>query len=298
MNKDRIQNRIYCLLTRVNPSLNIKLRYYAMNKKVFPDKDPRTFVEKLLWLRIHYYNKSPLVIQCADKVAVRDYVNQMGFGEYLNEVYGVYDDVESIPWTQLPKQFAMKWNFGASYNIICDDVDKLDRNAAKEKMTEWGHTDYYLPYAEMQYKYCKKKILIEKYLDTKQGFLPYDYKFYCFDGKCRAVLLIADRDDDKSKKGAFFSPDWEYLGLPGKRYHEFEELPQAPESFDLMVACAEKLSEGIPFVRVDFYEYMNKPVFGEMTFSPAAGLTPAQIEIEGHEMGEFIDLKKKGKIIC
>lgn len=298
MDIDRFQKRIYCLLTRVNPDWNIKLRYYSIYKKPFPDKEPKTFVEKLLWLRIHYYNTSPLVIQCADKVAVRDFVEQMGFGEYLNEIYGVYDDVESIPWDHLPGQFAMKWNFGSSYNIICDDVERLDRAAAKKRMTDWGNTDYYLPYAEMQYKYCRKKILIEKYLDAGQGFLPYDYKLYCFDGKCRAILFISDREDSLKKKGAFFTPTWEYLGLPGKRYHAFVELPQAPVSLDKMVSCAEKLSEGIPFVRIDFYEYQKKPVFGEMTFTPAAGLTPAQIEIEGHEMGEFIDLNKRGKIIC
>ncbi len=295
MNKNMIQDKIYCILTRVNPNWNIKLRYRAIYKKSLPMKEPKTFVEKLLWLRIKYYDKSPLVIQCADKVMVRDYVKNAGYGTLLNDIYGVYDSVDDVPWDYLPEQFAMKWNFGATYNIICADKSKLDMGTAKRQMKEWGKNDYYLPYAEMQYKYCKKRILIEKYLDAKQGFLPYDYKLYCFDGKCKAILFIMDRD--MNKKGGFYTPDWKFIGLPGPRYQGFEEPPIAPASLTQMIECAEELSRGIPFVRVDFYDCLGKAVFGEMTFTPAAGLTPSQIVIDGHDMGDFIDIKKKGKII-
>ena len=147
----------------------------------------------------------------------------------------------------------------------------------------------------MQYKYCRKRIIIERYLDTKLGFLPYDYKLYCFDGVCKAILFIADRDAEK--KGGFYSPNWEFIGLPETRYKRFEVEPDAPESLSEMIRCAEDLSRGIPFVRVDFYDVAGKAVFGEMTFTPTAGLSPAQIKIDGHDMGDFIDIHKKGKII-
>lgn len=295
MNKAKIEKNIYCFLTMLNPNWNIKLRYRAIFKKPFPMKNPKTFNEKLLWLRMKYYNDSKLVTQCADKVAVRDYVIENGYGELLNNVYGVYDSVEQVPWDNLPQQFAMKWNFGATFNIICDDVGKLDIEEAKKKMEKWGKTQYYLPYAEMQYKHCKKQIIIEKYLDANRGFLPYDYKLYCFDGKCKAILFIADRD--AKKKGGFYSNEWEYLGKAGAGYQEFTNHPERPCSLETMIACAEKLSEGIPFVRVDFYDFNGRAIFGEMTFTPAAGLSPSQIKLDGKDMGEYIDLTKKGKII-
>ncbi len=288
-----ISKTIGTFVTRISPDLNIKLRYFLTHKRLFPAKNPQTFVEKLLWLRMNYYNNSPLVIQCADKVGVRDYVEKNGYGHYLNDIHGIYDSVDDIDWDKLPQRFAMKWNFGASYNIICSDKSALDIEKTKETMKKWGKTEYYLPYAEMQYKYCKKKILVEKYLDTEQGFLPYDYKLYCFNGKCRAILFIADRDNTEEKKGAFFSPAWDYLGLPGYRYKEFDTLPQKPESLEKMIECAEVLSKGIPFVRVDFFEYNKEPIFGEMTFTPASGLKPAQIDLDGKDMGEYIDLSEE-----
>lgn len=289
--KARIQRNIYCLITNIKPEWNIKLRYKAMYKKHFPDNNPTTFVEKLLWLRLHVYNNSSLVDQCADKVTVRDYVKTKGYGKLLNECLGIYDSVEEIPWDSLPNQFAIKWNFGATFNIICDDKRKLNINEVKTKLTQWGRIQYHLPFAEMQYKHCKKKIIIEKYLDTNQGFLPYDFKFYCFDGVCKAILFIADRENSDSKKGAFFDEKWNYLGVPmGGRYHEFNTIPQKPSSYEDMLKCAEELSKGIPFVRMDFYDYNGKAIFGEMTFTPTAGFSPAQILIDGHDMGDFINL--------
>lgn len=106
-------------------------------------------------------------------------------------------------------------------------------------------------------------------------------------------MFIADRDNSDSKKGAFFDENWDYLGVPmGGRYHEFDTIPQKPSSYNDMLKCAEDLSKGIPFVRMDFYDYNGKAIFGEMTFTPTAGFSPAQILINGHDMGDFIDLSE------
>ena len=190
MNKNKIQTTIYCFLTRINPSWNIKLKYFQFYKKRLNVKHPVTFVEKLLTLRIKCYNDSHFVETCANKVDVRDFVRRRGFGNLLNDVYGVYDSVDDIPWDNLPDSFAMKWNFGATYNIICADKNLLDINKAKSQMRTWGGTKYYLPFAEMQYSRVKKRILVEKYLDAKQGFLPYDYKLYCFNGHVECIYLL------------------------------------------------------------------------------------------------------------
>lgn len=138
--KNKIQKPIYCLITKIKPEWNIKLRYRAMYKKRFPENNPTTFVEKLLWLRLHVYNNSTLVDQCADKVAVRDYVEVKGYGNLLNECLGVYDSVAKIPWDSLPNQFVIKWNFGATFNIICDDKKKLNIEEVKERLVKWGGT--------------------------------------------------------------------------------------------------------------------------------------------------------------
>ena len=56
---------------------------------------------------------------------------------------------------------------------------------------------------------------------------------------------------------------------------------------------AKKLSEGIPFVRVDLYSTVHQPYFGELTFYPASGFgvfTPKEWD---EKLGEMINLPKK-----
>lgn len=57
-----------------------------------------------------------------------------------------------------------------------------------------------------------------------------------------------------------------------------------------MIALAEKLSQGIPFVRVDFYEINGNVYFGELTFFPGAGLEEFTPEIADYELGKWIVL--------
>ena len=57
-----------------------------------------------------------------------------------------------------------------------------------------------------------------------------------------------------------------------------------------MIEVASDLSHPFPFVRVDFYDGIETPVFGEMTFTPAGGISLATTEIDGVPMGEHLKL--------
>lgn len=64
----------------------------------------------------------------------------------------------------------------------------------------------------------------------------------------------------------------------------------APESFDKMKALAEKLSQGIPQVRVDFYDINGQVYFGELTLSHWSGMKPFVPEERDYKFGEWIKL--------
>lgn len=277
----------YSILTIISPTLNTKLRYRQVFKHNINLNNPKSFNEKLLWLKLNTYHKNKLVIQCADKYAVRKYVEDCGYGHILNELYYTYDKVEDIKWGILPNKFALKWNFGAGFNIICNDKRDLNIEESCKKLKKWGKSKCWLSHSEMQYKYADKKIICEKYLDSDQGFLPYDYKIYCFNGEPKAILVIMDRDKDS--KGIFMSLDWKIISTIDK-YTVPDIIPSKPESLDTMIDAATKLSKPFPFVRIDFYQYNEKAIFGEMTFTPAGGLYTAQTEVEGVSMGELLEI--------
>ena len=292
--KQKISTRVYKALTRISPRLNTQLRYQRAAGQFANLKSPQSFSEKILWLKLNRYADDPLVRQCADKLRVRDYVAEKGLGNLLNPLLTVYDRVEDIRWDELPSRFVLKWNFGCGANLLCADKAKLDLKKAVAQLTAWGKNEFWQEFAELQYRVDKKVILCERFLETPAGEELLDYKFYCFHGKAKAVLVIA-RPEGGEKAAVFMSPDWELISDVPDRYRA-SLTPERPESLEEMVTAAEQLSDPFPFVRVDFYQYKDRPVFGELTFTPAAGILPSETEIDGKTMGELLclDCLKEG----
>ena len=275
-------------LTLISPELNTKVIYWFKFKKRLDLKNPRKLNEKILKLKIDRYGNDPLVKKCADKYAVREYVTEKGLEEILIPLIAVYDSVKDIKWASLPESFAMKWNFGCGFNFICEDKSKYDEKTVLKQMKKWGKEKYYLPYSEMQYKDVPHRIIVEQFLKPRNGILPEDYKFYCFNGVPKAILYISGRHTDHEIVG-FFDLDWNYIGSTGKKvYEDIKDMPERPSCLEEMIRIAAKLSEGFPFVRIDLYDFDSKPLFGEMTFTPAGGFDVSECTIDGKEMGELL----------
>lgn len=297
--KKELANRFRCFLTIISPALNAKLLHLVKTRRWLNFDNPKTLADKLVTLKIRSYNHDPKVKVCADKYQVRRYIEEMGVGTLLNELIAVYDSVDEIDWDSLPQQFALKWNFGCGYNIICSDKNTLDIPAAIKKLKTWEkkQKETYLSYAELQYKDVPKKIIVEKFLKPSTGDVPPDYKFYCFNGKPLAILYIEERTK-KNHPAGFFDLEWNYLGVPQKEnlgkktnsYLEFDALPQKPASLNTMIDAAKVISQGFPFVRCDFYDVDGRAVFGEMTFTPAGGHDVSEIELNGHNMADYLEV--------
>ena len=275
MNKEnaKISKKIYAftrnLLTRFSPKVATKIMYRISTGKKLDLKNPKDFNQKIMWLKLNTYYKNPLITQCADKYAVRKYIEENGCGKILNRLIGVYDTTNQIEWESLPKKFVLKCNHGCGMNIICDNKDKANKNEILRKLDIWMKEDYYLDHAEVNYKYIKKKIICEEYLQSKEGFLPNDYKIYCFNGEPKIVLVCYERDINLQLQ--FLELDWKKTRIGKGEFDKNINIPK-PKTFDTMIEYSKKLSKGFPFVRMDFYEIDDKVIFGEMTFTPAGGL--------------------------
>lgn len=244
-----------------------KALYWLILGKRLNLENPQDYNEKLQWLKLFWNN--PLVTQCADKFAVRQYAAECGCAEVLNELYGVYDRPADIAWEKLPPQFVLKCTHGCGYNVICDDKAKLDRGQTLARLQRWMKTRYGRKYGEYHYDVIRPRILCEKYIQTSAGFLPVDYKIFCCNGRARYVAVATNRAQ---------AVQWHYLDLTWKLLdvtlpeHNKGVPPPKPACWDRMVAAAETLARPFPFVRVDCYDNNGHPLLGEMTFTPVAGL--------------------------
>ena len=239
----------------------------------FPDlKNPKTLNEKILKLKLESYGQNEVVRKCADKYRVREYIESCGLENCLTKLIAVYDKPSDIDWESLPESFAMKWNFGCGYNIICPSKKDLDIPETVKKLEKWGKEPFWAYFSELQYRNMEQKIIVEEYLGDPDGLPPEDYKFYCFHGKAYCVMLCVGREEGWPKF-YFFDRDFNLMRINRDSVNAPEgfSLPK-PEGLDEAFAVADRLSKGFPFVRVDLYVTEQGVRFGEMTFTPAAAL--------------------------
>lgn len=119
-----------------------------------------------------------------------------------------------------------------------------------------------------------------------------DYKFFCFDGHVDCVMLCLDRSSGDTKF-YFFDRDWKLLryNIRGKNAPENFILPK-PLNMEEMFGIAERLSEGLPFSRIDLYSVSGKTYFGEITFFPTSGFDSNLLPETDKHWGEMINISK------
>lgn len=278
--------------TKIIPDkLYLKMLYYKHFGR-FPDlKNPKTFNEKLQWLKL--YDRNPKYIEMVDKHLVKKYIAEKIGEEYVIPTLGVWNDPDDIDFDSLPDQFVLKWNHDSGSIVICKDKSKLDRKAAIQKLQRGKKFSGFWYGREWPYKGVEKKIIAEKYMVDSHTEELRDYKFFCFGGEPRALFVATDRQKaGEEVKFDFF--DMEYNHIDVRNGHDNANVPpEKPKCFEEMKELCKKLSEGIPHVRVDFYEVDGKVYFGELTFYHFSGMVKYEPEEWDVTFGNWIELPRK-----
>lgn len=277
-------------LTNISPILNTKVCYFIKFKKRLDLNKPVTLNEKILWLRFNTYKDNEKIKQCADKYRVRQYLINKGFGDILPNLIGVYSDPKKIQRDILPKSFAIKLNSGSGRNIIVRDKGNLDVSNVMTKLNSWMEDDYWKEYAELQYKDVQTLIIIEEYLGSDSGSLPEDYKFYCMNGKCKYVMICEGRGTGNKLRFYYFNKNWDLMPFTKDYYDDPDIKISKPKMIKRAFEIAESLSKDFPFVRVDLYIINGKIYFGELTFTPAAGLDNGRLKTTDKILGKELNL--------
>lgn len=244
-----------------------KFIYLLRTGKVLNLKNPQDLNEKMFWLSRYWRN--PLITLCSDKYKVRQFLEEKGCGDILNEQYGVYDRGEDIDFEKLPDKFVLKCNHGSRMNIVVEDKNKLNIPETIATLNKWVKFQYGRG-TEWQYKAIEPKILAEKYLESQDGKMI-EYQIFCFNGKPMFFLVRNDLRKSEVDKASIeyavsYTMDWKRVYMRKDEEQFNFELPK-PANYEKMIEYAKRLSEGFPQVRVDYYEIDDKLVFGELTFS-------------------------------
>lgn len=258
----------------------IEWMYFFRFGKRLDLSNPKTFNEKLQWLKLFYRKRefSKLVDKYEVKSFIREHSNILTI-----PTIAVYDKIEDIDINALPNSFVIKTTHDSGGYSICRDKKHFDWNQAKLKLTRSLKHNYYLEGREYPYKHVKPRIIVEKYMVDESGYELKDYKFFCFGGKVYCFKIDFGRSTVHHAN--YYDREYHLLSL-GETI--CPPQPNAnmkfPNNLQEMIREAEKLSKGFPFLRVDFYNINNDIYFGELTFYPNGG------------MGKFIDKEWNEKL--
>lgn len=256
----------------------------------FPNLDnPRSLNEKMQWMRFNYHD--PLMTKCVDKYTFKEYIEKNIGKEYVVPIYGVWNNVNDIDFDALPNEFVIKstWGWGDLQNIIVKNKKKLNIHKTKALLSNWLQewNNYYYQSFEWDSKDIQPRVIAEMLLEPLDGEII-DYKFYCYNGKCRHFLICKDR---KTKtKYINYDLNFNCIKLSPNSYVTKDKF-KCNKNFNIMLEIAEKLAKPFPLVRVDFYDVDGKIYVGELTFSPGGGFNTYYEEWD-NKLGDYLVLPK------
>ena len=266
----------------------LKICYKIKQKKSLNLENPKTFNEKLQWLKLH--DRKKVYTTMVDKYEVKNYVSSIIGEKYIIPTFGVWSNYEEIDFSTLPNQFVLKPTHTSGNVFVCRDKKQLNYEELKKEVNSWLKRDYYYLHREWPYKDVPKRIIAEKLLVSNYQNDLIDYKFFCFNGVAKILLICSNRMSDLHE--TWFDDKFNLLDVV-EGNHKIDEKIEKPKNFETMKRLSEILSKDHSFLRVDFYEVDGNVYFGELTFYPCAGYEKFVPEEFNEKLGDYIILPNK-----
>jgi hypothetical protein len=274
-------------LARLIPDrLYIQLRYFMKFRRFCDLRDPKTYNEKLQWMKLNY--RVPGEWMLVDKFEVKSHVVDQIGGDYVIPTLGLYNSADEIDLDALPNSFVLKCTHDSGGVVLVPDKSKLDTAAAQKKLQLTLEKNYFYGGREPHYREITPRIIAEPFLRDDAAGQLFDYKFFCFDGKVKALFIASDRASGNVKFD-YFDADFHPLDIR-QPYPKSAVPPQKPERYDEMLSIARRLSRGHPHVRVDLYQVDGRVYFGELTFYHFGGMEPFTPKKWDRVFGDWLTL--------
>jgi hypothetical protein len=259
---------------------------------------PRTFNEKMQWLKLYNRNHEYTGMTC--KYNVRKIISEKVGEEYLIPLLGVWDTFDDIDFSQLPNQFVLKCTHDSNSVVICQNKKVFNINAAKKKILHHLNQNWYSSSREWQYKNITPRIIAEQYMIDESGTELKDYRVFCFSGEPKLIAVDFGKNETFSKatshKRNFYTVNWDYLPFELRFTSDSSFEIKKPKNLDQILDFSKKLSNNIPFVRIDWYNINDKIYFGEITFFHASGIQKFSPPEWDKKLGDWLILPRMKKL--
>jgi hypothetical protein len=255
----------------------------------FPNlKRPTTFNEIILKRCLH---PDPIWSTLADKLAVREYVKGKVGERYLVPLIAEPDVFTQEVFDGLPVSFVMKANHGCAFVKVVRDKSEVSFEQLRRLADGWLSTNFYLASRERHYRSIEPRIYFEKLLLDRSGKVPPDFKINIFPRVEGDPVVITGVVSDRfgSPRHDFYDTQWNRMDIVVGDYPlSAVPAPRLP-NWDEVISVASRLVDDLGYARVDLYVFDDEIFFGELTFTPGAGVSPLSPERYDHEWGKLIN---------
>lgn len=280
--------KLFRKLSRLIPDrIYLQIVYFKHFRRFINFNNPKTFNEKIQWLKLNYRNEE--YTKLVDKYRVKQYITKLIGEEYVIPTLGVWNNVDDIDFKSLPEKFVLKCNNDSGGIVICKNKKDFDEAKAKSFLKERLKNNGYWYGREWPYKNVKPCIIAEKYMEDSISKDLKDYKFFCFNGSMEFFDIDIDRFIEH--RSNYYDRNGNFLPF-GKTYcpPDYTKKIEMPKNLDKMIELAETISHNTVLSRIDFYEIDGQVYFGEITFYPGSGFSPFTDEKWDYKLGDMIDL--------
>lgn len=280
--------KLFRKLSRLIPDrIYLQIVYFKHFRRFINFNNPKTFNEKIQWLKLNYRNEE--YTKLVDKYRVKQYITKLIGEEYVIPTLGVWKNVDDIDFKSLPEKFVLKCNNDSGGIVICKNKKDFDEAKAKSFLKERLKNNGYWYGREWPYKNVKPCIIAEKYMEDSISKDIKDYKFFCFNGSMEFFDIDIDRFIEH--RANYYDRNGNFLPF-GKTYcpPDYTKKIEMPKNLDKMIELAETISHNTVLSRIDFYEIDGQVYFGEITFYPGSGFSPFTDEKWDYKLGDMIDL--------
>lgn len=280
--------KLFRKLSRLIPDrIYLQIVYFKHFRRFINFNNPKTFNEKIQWLKLNYRNEE--YTKLVDKYRVKQYITKLIGEEYVIPTLGVWKNVDDIDFKSLPEKFVLKCNNDSGGIVICKNKKDFDEAKAKSFLKERLKNNGYWYGREWPYKNVEPCIIAEKYMEDSSSKDLKDYKFFCFNGSMKFFNIDIDRFIEH--RANYYDRNGNFLPF-GKTYcpPDYTKKIEMPKNLDKMIELAETISHNTVLSRIDFYEIDGQVYFGEITFYPGSGFSPFTDEKWDYKLGDMIDL--------
>ena len=184
---------------------------------------------------------------------------------------------KDIPFLKLPQNYVIRPTSGASSQGVFVVKNGFDLKSSKNISSR----EIIKKLVKYQNKHPYTNFLVEQFVATSKGeyTVPVDYKIHMF---CDRVAFIQRVSESDHKRGRhkLYTEDWTPLPVLPERYLECykeDRIHPPPKDLDKMLTYARRLGKVYDhYIRVDFFQTDNGPIFCEFTPTPCLGLHVTQ----------------------